>query len=208
MEDVLELYAESHDPRRPLVCFDEKPVQLLAHVREPLPPAPGRPAREDSEYERRGTACVMGFLDPKGGARCLEASERRTRLDFARCMRRLVDEIYPEAERVRVVLDNLNTHEVASLYEAFPPEEARRIARRLELHFTPKHGSWLNAIELEFAALDKQCLDRRIGSLEELRSELAAWEAPRNRERTRVRWTFGVPDARERLKGLYPANQS
>ena len=208
MEDVLELYLQPHDPARPVVCFDEKPVQLLSDVRESLPMEPGRPRRVDHEYERRGTACVMGFLDLKGGTRRVEASERRTRLDFARFVRRVVDEMYPQAERVRLVLDNLNTHGVASLYEAFPPEEARRIARRLEFHHTPKHGSWLNAVEMEFAALGRQCLDRRLGSLEELRTELAAWEEARNRERTRVRWTFDVPAARERLKDLYPANQS
>ena len=157
MEEVLDLYEEPYDPARPVVCFDERPCQLLAETRAGLPPAPGRPARSDYEYQRHGSANVFGYFEPLRGWRQMEVTARRTKQDFAGCMRRLADEFYPDAETVRVVLDNLSTHTKAALYDTFPPAEARRLARKLEFHYTPKHGSWLNAVEIEFAALSKQC---------------------------------------------------
>jgi len=204
MEDLLALFAEPHEPQCPVVCLDETPVGLLEHVREPLPARPGRPRREDHEYRRQGSACVFAALDLKGGRRLLEVRERRTGVDFALFVRRVVDELCPQAGKVRLVLDNLNTHTLGSLYKAFPPHEARRIAQRLELRFTPRHGSWLNPVELELAALKRQCLDRRTGSLQELAREVGAWQHERNQRGERVRWTFGLEQARERLARLYP----
>ena len=207
MEDVLGLYALPHDPEFPVICLDEMPVQLLSHAREPLPMRPGSDRKEDHEYVRQGTACVFAALDLKGGRRLLEATERRAKGDFARFVRRVVDELCAGARKVRLVLDNLSTHSKAALYEAFPPEEAYRLAQALELHFTPKHGSWLNAVEMEFSAARSQCLARRVGSLDELRRELAAWQDERNARKARVRWTFDVPAARAKLKRIYPANE-
>lgn len=207
MEDVLDLYREPHDPGRPVICLDEMPVQLLSHARDPLPMRPGDDRKEDHEYVRKGSVSVFAALDLKGGRRLMEATERRAKGDFARFVRRVVDEMCAGCEKVRLVLDNLSTHALSSLYAAFEPEEARRLARVLELHFTPRHGSWLNAVELEFSAARSQCLDRRVASLEELRKELAAWQDERNDEKTRVRWTFDVLAARAKLKRVYPSNE-
>lgn len=205
MEDVLDLYAESLDPCRPLVCFDEKPYQLLSHTRPPLPVVPGHAERIDYEYRREGTCNLFLFFDPHRAWRRLEVTGQRTALDFAKQMRWLVDEAYPEAEVIRVVLDNLNTHSLASLYQAFAPEEARRIARKLEFHYTPKHASWLNMAEIEFSVLERQCLGRRLASREEVACEMSAWESTRNEARSTIRWRFTTSDARRRLFRLYPS---
>lgn len=205
MEDILDLYAEPYDPLFPVVCFDERPCQPIADVLTPIPLKPGQPLRFDYEYERCGSANVFGVFEPKTGDRHLEVTQRRTKRDFALVMKRLVDELYPSAVRIRLVLDNLNTHSIATLYETFSAAEARRIARRLEFHFTPKHGSWLNAVELEFAALGKQCLDRRIGSIEVLSREVEAWCERRRAQGATVRWTFDTPTARQKLSHLYPS---
>lgn len=207
MEDVLDLYCAPYDPRRPVVCMDETSKQLVGETRVPVPPAPDRPARYDYEYERRGTANVFLFTEPLGGWRQANVTERRTRVDWAYQMRHLLDEEYPEADLVRVVLDNLNTHSIASLYEAFEPAEARRLARRLELHPTPKHGSWLNVAELELGVLGRQCLDRRMGEAAFVQQESAAWALDRNRHQTGVDWRFTTADARIKLKHLYPQIQ-
>jgi hypothetical protein len=205
MEDVLDLYAEAPDPRRPHVCFDEKPYQLLSHTRPPLPVAPGQAERIDYEYRREGTCNLFLFFDPHRAWRRLEVTAQRTAHDFAQQMRWLVDEAYPEAEVIRVVLDNLNTHSQASLYQAFPPEEARRIARKLEFHYTPKHASWLNMAEIEFSVLERQCLGRRLACQEEVAREVAAWQAARNDARSTIQWRFTTSDARCRLHRLYPS---
>jgi hypothetical protein len=204
MEDVLDLYEEEYDRARPVVCFDEMPVQLVGETRVPRPPAPGRTARYDYEYGRSGTANVFLHFEPKAGRRRAEVTDRRTRLDFAGQMKALVDEHYPEAEVVRVVLDQLNTHGPASLYEAFEPKEARRILKKLELHHTPKHASWLNQAEIEFSALSGQCLDRRVPDKETLSGEIGAWEEARNEANATVGWRFTVDKARTRLHRLYP----
>jgi hypothetical protein len=196
MEDVLDLYALPPDARRPLVCFDERPVQLVAHTRTPIPPAPGRPARIDYEYSRRGTCNLFTFFAPHLGWRHVEVTDRRTKRDFALMMKALVDAYFPYATVIRVVLDNLNIHALASLYDAFPPAEARRIAKRLELHHTPKHGSWLNMAEAEIALLSRQALDQRLPDAEAVRRALAARERPLNDARATVSWRFTVPDAR------------
>ena len=206
MEDVLDLYEEPHDEKRPVVCFDELPYQLVAEKRTPLPAEPGRPARYDYEYERKGTANVFAFFEPKEGWRHLEVTERRTAVDFAHAMRRLAEEHYPKAEKIRVVMDNLNPHTGAALYEAFEPAEARRLLRRLEFHHTPEHASWLNQVEIELSVLSRQCLSkRRIPDKETLRRELAAWERERNERGATVAWRFTAADAREKLTRLYPA---
>lgn len=205
MEDVLALYAEAHDPRRPVVCFDELPYQLVDDARPPLPPAPGRPRRDDYEYVRRGTCNLFGLFEPHAGRRQIVVTERRTAADFAQQMRVSVDEWYPDAAVIRVVLDNLNTHTGAALYETFPPQEARRILERLEWHYTPKHGSWLNQMEIEWSVLGRQCLDRRIGDRETVRREVAAWERQRNDAKATVHWRFGVDEARRKLTRLYPS---
>ena len=204
MEEVLDLYERPYDPAQPVVCFDERPCQLLADKRAPLPLQPGRPTRYDYTYRRRGMANVFGYLEPLRGWRHMEVTARRTKRDFARCMRRLVDEFYPTAELIHVVLDNLNTHTKAALYETFPAPLARRLARKLVFHYTPLHGSWLNAVEIEFAALSKQCLDRRIGDRTTLAQEVAAWEGARNATAVKVDWQFRTADARIKLKRLYP----
>jgi hypothetical protein len=204
MEDVLDLYAEPYDPDRPVVCFDEVSKELHGQVGPPLPARPGEAAREDYEYTREGTANVFLIVEPLAGRRHLAVTERRTRVDFAGQMRRLCDELYPEAGVIRVVLDNLNTHGPASLYAAFAPEEARRLTKRLEFHHTPRHASWLNMAELEFSALARQCLGRRIATRQELARAVAAWEAARNAARARIAWCFRVADARVKLAKLYP----
>jgi hypothetical protein len=205
MEDVLEVYAEPYDPNRPKVNFDETSKQLIKETRQPLPAQPGQPQRFDDEYERNGTRNLFLFVEPQTGRRHVHVTEQRTKLDFAYEMQWLVDQGYPEATVIRVVLDNLNTHKPASLYEAFPPAEARRIARKLEFHYTPKHGSWLNMAEIELGVLQQQCLDRRIPDEETLKHEIAAWEKQRNAERATIDWRFSVTDAREKLKRLYPS---
>ena len=208
MEDVLDLYEQPRDPRRPTVCFDELPYQLLGEVQPPLPARPGRPGRYDYEYERRGTANLFLCFEPKRGWRHVDVTERRTKGDFARQMRALVDRHYPEATVIRVVLDNLNTHTGGALYEVFEPAEARRILRKLEFHSTPKHGSWLNQAEIELSALSGQCLDRRIPDDATLRAEVAAWERERNRAGARVEWRFTTALARGKLDHLYPTDPS
>ena len=205
MEDVLDLYSEPYDARRPQVCFDESPVQLVSEVRQPLPTRPGQPARYDSEYRREGTANLFLFVQPLRGWRQVNVTARRTASDFAQQMQELVDVHCPQAEVIRLVVDNLNTHTPAALYETFAPSAARRLTRKLEFHYTPKHGSWLNMAECEFAALTKQCLARRVPDVTTLRREIAAWQARRNRAKTLITWRFGTSDARVKLHRLYPA---
>jgi hypothetical protein len=207
MEDVLEVYQRPYDPRRPVVCLDEQSKQLIREVRRPIPARPGQPERVDYEYERNGTANLFMTFEPLAGRRRVKVTDRRTKVDFARMIRELVDEHYPKAERIVLVMDNLNTHRVSSLYEAFAPEEARRLIGRLEIHHTPKHGSWLNMAETELSVLSRQCLDRRIGEKDELRAEVTAWEGRRNAAKCRVDWQFTTADARVRLKRLYPSIQ-
>lgn len=208
MEDVLELYRQPYDPARPVVCMDETSKQLVGETRTPIPSAPGRPRRVDYEYERRGTADVFIFTEPLGNWRRAEVTATRTRVDWAMQMKKLVDVDYPEATTIRVVLDNLNTHSFGSLYEAFAPEEARRIAAKLEIHYTPKHGSWLNIAEIELRVLTVQCLNRRIPDPSTLRREVHAWEKQRNASGARVDWHFTSGDARVHLKRLYPRFQA
>lgn len=205
MEDVLDLYAEPLDPTRPVVCFDETSKQLVAETRTPLPMEPGKPERVDYEYERKGTANLFLVTQPRGAWRHVDVTDRRTKHDFAQQMRDLVDRHFPDATTIRVVLDNLNTHTPAALYEAFPPAEARRILRKLEFHYTPIHGSWLNMAELEFSMLARQCLGRRIGDRDTLATEIAAWETARNTQRATISWQFTVDDARRKLHRLYPS---
>ena len=205
MEDVLDLYAEPHDPARPVVCFDETSKQLIAETRVPLPMEPGTPERVDYEYARNGVANLFLVTEPRGAWRHVDVTDRRTKHDFAHQMRDLVDRHFPDATTIRVVLDNLNTHTTAALYEAFPPAEAARIRRKLEFHYTPVHGSWLNMAELEFSTLSRQCLDRRIGDRDTLVADVAAWEAARNEQRAAIRWQFTVDDARTKLHRLYPS---
>ena len=204
MEDVLELYAEPYDPQRPVVCFDETSTQLLADVRPSIPPAPGRPKREDYEYQRGGTRNLFLTCEPLRGWRHVEITQRRTMQDFAHQMCWLVDEAYPDVPVIRVVLDNLNTHRMASLYETFPPTEARRIAKRLEFHHTPKHGSWLNMAEIEFSVLARACLKGRNPNEEALQRNISVYEAERNAAAATINWRFTAKDARAKLRRLYP----
>lgn len=204
MEDVLDLYQQPYDATRPLVCMDEVSKQLIAETRLPIPAAPGRPACFDYEYERKGTANMFMFCEPLDGWRKVTATDHRTRTDWAYVVKDILDNEYPDATVVRLVMDNLNTHSTASLYEAFQPDEARRLAQRLEIHYTPKHGSWLNVAEIELKALSTQCLDRRIPDIQTLQSEVAAWEKARNKATIGVDWQFKTTDARIKLKHLYP----
>ena len=204
MEDVLELYEEEYDPERPVVCFDETSKQLIDDTREPIASQPGRVGRYDYEYKRNGTRNLFMFCEPKGGWRHLEVTERRTSVDFAEQMRWLVDKAYPDVGTIRLVLDNLNTHKMGSLYEAFEPTEARRIARRLELHYTPKHGSWLNMAEIELSVFSRQCLKRRIGDEKTLRRQIEALEHERNEAGATIHWRFTTQDARIKLRHIYP----
>jgi transposase len=204
MEDVLDLYAEEPDAKHPVVCFDESPVQLIGETRLPLPPAPGQVARFDYEYRRCGTVNLFVFLDAHRPWRRVKITERRTAVDFAQCMRELVDIDFPQAERIRVVMDNLSTHSPGSLYEAFPAAEAHRILARLEFHFTPKHASWLNMAEIEIGVLKSQCLDRRIDDREELAREIAAWQRERNASGARIKWMFTTEKARAKMGRTYP----
>ncbi len=204
MEDLLDLYSEAPDPRFPVICFDEGLKQLVGEVQVPRPVKPGHAAQQDYHYKRNGTVKLLVFLDAHSPWRQVIVSERRTRKDFALAMRRLVDEFYPEAERIRVVMDNLNTHNAASLYQTFPAPEARRILRRLEFHYTPTHASWLNMVEIESGVLMGQCFDRRPGDIETLRGEVEAWVKTRNDAQARIRWLFTVEKAREKMARHYP----
>jgi transposase len=205
MEDVLDLYTEPPDKRRPVVSFDETPTQLIGEARLPVQQGPGRPARIDYEYRRNGTANLFVFVDAHRAWRHVKVTDQRTNIDFAHCMRDLVDCHYPHAERIRVVLDNLSTHRAKNLYEAFPPEEARRILRRLEFHYTPTHASWLNMVEIEISVLASQCLDRRIPDRKTLEREISAWQKRRNAQGARIKWMFDAATARRKLGKLYPA---
>ena len=205
MEDVLEVYHRPYDPNRPLACIDEVPVQLVGETRVPLPPAPGRPARYDYEYVRNGTANVFMISEPLLGWRGVSVTARRTAKDFAEVLRWLVEDVHPDADKVVLVVDNLNTHGPGCLYEALEPSRARRIAERLEWHYTPRHGSWLNMAEIELAALGKQCLGRRMGSAEELARQVAAWEQERNERQVGANWQFTTAKARIKLRRLYPS---
>src|ERR1700746_3391668 len=204
MEDVLDLYAEAADSRRPVVCFDESPVQLIGEVRQPIPAKPGRLERYDYEYRRNGTVNLFVLLDVHRPWRKVKVTERRAARDYAQCMRDLVDIHYPDAEVIRVVQDNLSTHSAGALYQTFPPTEARRILRRLEFHYTPKHASWLNMVEIEIGVLRGQCLARRIDSKEQLEAEIAAWERQRNASGARIKWMFTTDKARAKMGRAYP----
>ena len=204
MEDVLDLYAEAPDPKRPVVCFDESPTQLIGEVREPIPPKPGQLERYDCEYKRNGTVNLFVFLDAHRPWRKVKVTDSRTAIDFAHCMRELSDVHYPKAERIRVVFDNLSTHTAGALYQTFSADEARRILRRLEFHYTPKHASWLNMVEIEIGVLRGQCLGRRIASRRQLVREIAAWERQRNASRARIKWMFTTDKAHDKLGRAYP----
>jgi hypothetical protein len=204
MEDVLDLYAAAPDPLRPVVCLDERPLVLHDHARPPLPPRPGVPAREDHEYKRRGTGSLALAFDPHRGWRHAWVGARRTAVDFAGWLRDLADVYYPTAALIRLVVDNLNTHGPGALYAAFPPAEARRLARRFAWHYTPKHGSWLNMVEVELAVLADQCLDRRLPDLATVAREVAAWQERRNAAGATVTWQFTTAAARTKLHRLYP----
>jgi transposase len=204
MEDVLDLYAEPPDPKRPVVCFDESPTQLIGETRQPIAATPGQLERYDSEYRRNGTANLFVFLDAHRPWRTVKVTDRRTSRDFAECMHDLVDLHYAEAERIRVVLDNLSTHSPGALYEAFPAPEAHRILRRLEFHYTPKHASWLNMVEIEIGVMRSQCLDRRIADRQTLETEIEAWQLQRNADQARIKWMFTTQRARIKLLRAYP----
>ena len=204
MEDVLDLYAEAPDPQRPVVCFDESPIQLIGETRQPLPAMPGQVARVDYEYRRNGTVNLFVMLDAHRPWRRVKATDQRTACDFAQCMRELVEVDYPRAERIRVVMDNLSTHTPGALYEAFPAAQAHRLLQRLEFHYTPKHASWLNMVEIEIGVLKGQCLDRRIADRERLEQEIAAWEGQRNAAGARTIWMFTTEKARAKMGRAYP----
>ena len=205
MEDVLEVYKRPYDPKRPVVCLDETSKQLIGEARTPVPPAPGQAAHYDYEYVRNGVANIFMVSEPLAGQRDVEVTDRRTKKDYAQCLRKIADEMYPEAEAIVLVQDNLNTHSPASLYEAFVPEEAKRLADRFEIHYTPKHGSWLNMAEIELGILGRQCLSRRIDNMDDLRREAKAWETARDTAGSKVNWQFTTTDARIKLSRLYPS---
>mgnify|MGYP001584473640 CR=1 FL=1 len=207
MEDVLELYKRPYNPAIPVICMDEQPTQLIKETRMKIPVEPGKPERVDYEYERNGTAVNFMFTEPLAGWRKVNVRERKTSIDWAYEIKELLDDDYPEVEKVILVCDNLNTHTIASLYEAFEPEEARRLAERLEIHYTPKHGSWLNVAEIELSVFTKQCLDRRIPDMATLQQEAKAWYRKRNANQKGVDWQFTTEDARVKLKRLYPQIQ-
>jgi hypothetical protein len=204
MEDVIEIYHQPRDPKRPLVCLDETTKQLVRETREPVPAVPGQPARIDYEYERNGVGTIFMMVAPLLGWRRVEVTERKTRVDYARMLKDLSDVHFPQADIIILVQDNLNTHDPASLYEAYPPEEARRLRQRFEFHHTPKHGSWLNMAECELSVLQRQCLDRRIPDMETLTQQAGAWNLQRNEASTPYNWRFTTEDARIKLKRLYP----
>ena len=205
MEDVLDVYKRPYNPKRPMVCLDETSKQLIGETRIPLPACPGQPTRYDYEYKRNGVANLFMIFEPLIGKRHVKVTERRTKIDWAYCVREMVDQIYPDAEQIVLVMDNLNTHNKSSLYEAFEPAEAKRIADKLEIHYTPKHGSWLDMAEIELGILARQCLSRRIENMEQLKNEVAAWQAVRNAALAKVDWQFTAEDARIKLKKLYPS---
>jgi hypothetical protein len=208
MEDVLEVYQRPYEPAIPVICMDEKSVQLLKETRPSISATAGRPERVDYEYERNGTANIFMFCEPLAGWRQTRVTERRTKLDWACAVRDLLDGRYAEARLVVLVMDNLNTHSIGSFYEAFPPAEARRLTQRLEIHYTPKHGSWLNMAENELSSLTRQCLSRRIGTIEQMRTEVAAWDQARNRDAVKINWRFSVDQARIKLRRVYPQLQN
>jgi len=205
MEEVLDVYKRPYDPMRPEVCLDERPKQLVAEVGKPIPADPGQPARYDYEYKRNGVANIFMMFEPLAGKRHVKITERRTKKDWAECVRQLVDEIYPQAEQIVLVMDNLNTHKKSSLYERFEPAEAKRIADKLEIHHTPKHGSWLNMAEIEISVMARQCLSDRMDNIAYLQSESMAWAEKRNAQEAKVDWRFTTKDARIKLKRLYPS---
>ena len=208
MEDVLDLYAAAPDPLRPVVCFDESPTQLIGEARKPVPAKPGQLERYDYEYRRHGAVNMFVFLDAHRPWRRVKVTDRRTNQDFAHCMRELVDVDFPDAPVVRVVMDNLSTHTPGAIYDTFPAPEARRVLRRLEIHHTPKHASWLNMVEIEIGVLRSQCLDRRIDNKEQIIAEIAAWEQHRNAENARINWMFTTDKARDKLRKAYPVKES
>ena len=205
MEDVLDVYKRPYNPKRPMVCLDETSKQLIGETRIPVTASPGQPARYDYEYKRNGVANLFMIFEPLIGKRRVKVTERRTKIDWAYCVREMVDQIYPDAEQIVLVMDNLNTHNKSSLYEAFEPAEAKRIADKLEIHYTPKHGSWLDMAEIELGILSRQCLSRRIENMEQLEKEALAWEKNRNAKKEKVDWQFTTADARIKLKKLYPS---
>jgi len=204
MEDVLEVYHLSYNPDYPVVCMDESSKQLIGEVHTPIPCKPGQPLRIDDEYVRNGVAEIFMEVEPLGGRRHVAITARRTRKDWALQVKGMLDERYPDAKKVRLIMDNLNTHGIASLYETFPPQEARRLAERLDIHYTPKHGSWLNMAEIELSALKGQCLNRRIADMTTMQSQVLAWQSNRNNSSRKISWQFTTADARIKLKHLYP----
>lgn len=204
MEELLELYAQAYDPNYPVVCFDERPYPLIGETRQAIPAKPGQARRVDYQYERNGVVNLFVAIEPLAGWRAVEVTQRRTKVDFAYQMQKLVDQHYAQAELVRLVVDNLNIHHPAALYEVFPPAEARRILSKLEFHYTPKHGSWLNQAEIEISVLSRQCLERRIPDQQTLTDEIAAWEQQRNAQRSKIDWHFSATDARTKLQRAYP----
>jgi len=204
MEDVLDVYAEPYDPKRPVICFDELPYQLLADICESMPMKPGKPERMDYEYKRMGTCNVFIFFQPLTGWRRIVVRSTKTKIDFAECIKTLADEWFPEADEVRVVLDNLNTHTPVSFYDKFDPSEARRLTKKLDFHYTPKHGSWLNMAEIELSVLSRQYLDQRIPTAEMVQRISSVWASQRTERKTKVNWQFSTQDARKKLKRLYP----
>jgi len=205
MEDVLEVYKRPYDPQRPVVCLDETSKQLIGETRTPVPAAPGQVAHYDCEYVRNGVANLFMIFEPLAGQRDVEVTDRRTKKDYAQCLRKLSDEMYPDVEIIVLVQDNLNTHSPASLYEAFEPAEAKRLTERFEFHYTPKHGSWLDMAEIELGILGRQCLSQRIDNIEDLRRQTKAWEESRDEAEAKVNWQFTTPDARIKLRRLYPS---
>ena len=208
MEDVLDVYELPYNPEKPVVCMDEKPYQLLGDARKPLPMRPGDNQKTDSEYVRNGTCSIFAFVEPLGGRHHVSVHEHRTAIDWAMEIKYLSDEMFPDAKKIILVMDNLNTHKAASLYKAFPPSEARRIIKQLEIHYTPKHGSWLDMAEIELNVMTRECLSRRISTLDKLKCELSAWEMERNRDTAKIQWHFQTVDAREKLISLYPTLSS
>ena len=204
MEDVLEVYSRPYNEQVPVICMDESSVQLIGEVNTPISAASGHPQLVDDEYIRNGVASIFMEVEPLGGKRHVKITERRTRIDWAHFIKGMVDERYPNAEKIVLVMDNLNTHSISSLYQAFPPHEAQRLAQKLEIHYTPKHGSWLNVSEIELSVLKRQCLTRRIPTIEQLRSEVSLWNDDRNQRQETVDWQFTTEDARIKLKRLYP----
>lgn len=204
MEDVLEVYTQPYDPNRPQVCMDETNKQLLSEVREPIPVQPGQAQRVDYEYQREGVADLFMFFEPLVGKRFVQVTDQRTRKDWAHAMKTLADEVYPQAEKIVIVMDNLNTHSPVSFYQTFEPEEALRLTNRFEFHYTPKHGSWLNMAEIELGVLVRQCLNRRIPDKDSLDQQVTAWQNDRNAKLVKVDWRFTTADARIKLKRLYP----